>query len=78
MSILSGVIGDDTITCYDAVRVGKRPMNSIVNLIFADVKLSRKDRTFPISSASSSIKVNDERVVVDPTISVDVYKQLIR
>jgi hypothetical protein len=67
MSILSGVVGDATITCYDAFRVGKRAMNSIVDLTFADVKLSRKDRALPISSVSSSIKVHDERVVVDPT-----------
>ncbi|MBW0528211.1 hypothetical protein O181_067926 [Austropuccinia psidii MF-1] len=68
MSISSGVVGDATITCYDAVRVGKRVMNSIVNLTFADIKLSRKNLALPISSVNSSIKVHDEKVVVDPTL----------
>ncbi|KAF0717775.1 Uncharacterized protein FWK35_00027380 [Aphis craccivora] len=68
MSISSGVVGNSTITCYDALRVGKRAMNSIVNMTFADIKLSRKDRAFPISSVCSSIKVHDEKVVVNPTL----------
>lgn len=68
MSIASGVVGDTTITCYDAHRIGNEAMNKIVELPFSDIKLSRKDRALPLSSVCSSIKIHDEKVAVDPTL----------
>lgn len=37
-------------------------------MTFTEIKLSRNDLAIPISSVSSSIKVHDEKVVVDPTL----------
>lgn len=68
ISIASGVVGDATINCYDALRIGKEAMNKIVGLPFSSIKLSRKDRALPLSSVSSSIKIHDEKVAVDPTL----------
>ncbi|CAH2107272.1 unnamed protein product [Euphydryas editha] len=68
ISIASGVVGDATITCYDAVRVGNEAMNKIVDLPFFDIKLFRKDRALSFSSVTSSIKIHDEKVAVDPTL----------
>lgn len=58
MSIATGVVGDETVTCYDAVKVGKEPSS--------DIKLPHKDRALPLSSVSSSIQVQDEKVPVNP------------
>lgn len=66
MSIATGVVGDKTITCYNAVTVGKLAMAKMVNSPFSDIKLSRKDRALPLSTVNSSIKINDEKVSVDP------------
>lgn len=68
MSIATGVVGDDTVNCYDAVTCGKQAMNKMVTLPFSDVKLSRKDRALPISSVTSSIKLHDENVAIDPLL----------
>ena len=34
--------------------------------LFSNIKLSRKDRALPLSTVSSSIKINDEKISVDP------------
>lgn len=68
MSIATGVVGDETVTCYDAVKVGKEAMSKMVNLPFSDIKLSRKDRALPLSSVSSSIRIQDEKVPVNPLL----------
>lgn len=66
MSIATGIVGDTTITCYNAVAIGKQAMAKMVNLEFSNIKLARKDRALPLSTVSSSIKINDEKIPVDP------------
>ncbi|KAJ8872407.1 hypothetical protein PR048_026011 [Dryococelus australis] len=66
MSITTGVVGDNTITCYDALAVGKQAMANMVGKHFTDVKLSRKDRALPLVSMTCSDKIYDDKVVIDP------------
>lgn len=66
ISIATGVVGDTTINCLNAVAVGKQAMAKMVNSIFSNIKLARKDRALPLSTVSSLIKINDEMVPVDP------------
>lgn len=68
MSIATGVVGDTTITCYNAVAVGKQAMAKMADLDFSNIKLARKDRALPLSTVSSSIKINDEKIPVDPLL----------
>jgi len=66
ISIVTGVVGDTTITCYNAVAVGKQAMAKMVNSTFSNIKLARKDRALPLSIVSSSIQIKDEKIPVDP------------
>lgn len=68
MSIATGVVGDKTIICYDAVTIGKRAMAKMVGKSFVDIKLSRKDRALPLEAMTCSIKITDETVVIDPLL----------
>lgn len=68
ISIATGVVGDDTITCYKAVAMGKAAMEKIVGTPFSEVKLTRKDCALPLSSVTSSIKIQGEPVVIDPLL----------
>ncbi|KAJ8878928.1 hypothetical protein PR048_019531 [Dryococelus australis] len=55
MSVATGVVGDNTITCYDALAVGKQAMTNMVVKHFTDVKLM-----------TCSVKFYYGNVVVDP------------
>ncbi|KAJ8893697.1 hypothetical protein PR048_006297 [Dryococelus australis] len=50
------VMGDNTITYYDAVEVGEQAMAKMVGKYFTGVKLSRKDRAVPLASMTFSVK----------------------
>ncbi|KAJ8867661.1 hypothetical protein PR048_031464 [Dryococelus australis] len=66
LSVATGVVGDNTITCYDTPAVGKQAMANMVGKHFTDLKLSRKDRALLLASMTCSVKMYDDRVVVDP------------
>uniref|UniRef100_A0A8D8RDM7 Uncharacterized protein n=1 Tax=Cacopsylla melanoneura TaxID=428564 RepID=A0A8D8RDM7_9HEMI len=70
MSIATGMVGDDTVTCYDAHRhrVGKEVLAKVVDVPFSEIKLTRKNRALPLSSVTLSIKIHDETVTVDPML----------
>uniref|UniRef100_A0A8D8UP63 Uncharacterized protein n=1 Tax=Cacopsylla melanoneura TaxID=428564 RepID=A0A8D8UP63_9HEMI len=68
MSIATGMVGDDTVTCYDAHRVGKEVWAKVIDVPFSDIKLTRKNRALPLSSVTLSIKIHDETVTVDPML----------
>uniref|UniRef100_A0A8D8UPN1 Uncharacterized protein n=1 Tax=Cacopsylla melanoneura TaxID=428564 RepID=A0A8D8UPN1_9HEMI len=68
MSIATGMVGDDTVTCYDAHRVGKEVLAKVVDVPFSEIKLTRKNRALPLSSVILSIKIHDETVTVDPML----------
>ncbi|KAK4883770.1 hypothetical protein RN001_000041 [Aquatica leii] len=64
MSTATGVVGDNTILCHDVVTIGKQAMAKIQKLPFRNIKLSRKDRALPLFSMNSTIKIDNEKVVV--------------
>ncbi|KAJ8890485.1 hypothetical protein PR048_009994 [Dryococelus australis] len=67
MSIATGVLGYCTIiNCYEAVTVGKQAMGKIEGIPFSGITLSQKDRALPLSSVTSSIKIQNDTVVIDP------------
>ncbi|KAJ8896675.1 hypothetical protein PR048_002020 [Dryococelus australis] len=63
--IATGVVGDNKITYYDALAVGKQVTANMFGKHFIDVKLSRKDRALPLASTTCSVKMYDAKVVVD-------------
>jgi len=68
MSIASGVVGDKTINCHNAREVGIASMNKIIGQTFNDIKLKRVDKVLPLLTISSTIKVHDDKVPVDPIL----------
>jgi len=68
MSIFSGLIGDASINCHEAVEIGRVAMDSIVGKHFSDVSLKRSSRVLTLASLNSSIKVNGEVTPIDPLL----------
>uniref|UniRef100_A0A8D9EKC7 Uncharacterized protein n=1 Tax=Cacopsylla melanoneura TaxID=428564 RepID=A0A8D9EKC7_9HEMI len=68
MSIATGMVGDDTVICYDAHQVGKEVLAKVVDVPFSEIKLTGKNRALPLSSVILSIKIHDETVTVDPML----------
>lgn len=68
MSIVSGLIGNDSINCHKTVKIGKIAMDSIVGKHFSDVSLKRNNRVLTLASLNSSIKVYNEVVPIDPLL----------
>lgn len=68
MSIATGMVGDDTVTCYDAHRVGSEVLAKIVDVPFSELKLTRKNRALPLSSVTLSMKIHNETITVDPML----------
>ncbi|KAF2891696.1 hypothetical protein ILUMI_14477 [Ignelater luminosus] len=65
MSTQTGVIGVKTVTCFNALQIGKQAMSQMVGKQFTDIKLSRKDRALSLLSTSSSIRTDDEIIPVE-------------
>lgn len=68
MSIASEVVGDKTINCYNARKVGIVSMNKIIGQTFKNIKLKRADKVLPLLTISSTIKIHDEKVPIDPIL----------
>lgn len=65
VSIAAGVVRDDSIIYYGAIKIYKRSMAKIENLPFTNIKLSQKVCTLPLSLMKSMVKIENEKVVVD-------------
>ncbi|KAJ8896679.1 hypothetical protein PR048_002024 [Dryococelus australis] len=63
--IATGAVGNNEITCYDALAVDKQAIANVVCKHFTDVKLSRKDRALPLANMTCSVKMYDAKVAVD-------------
>lgn len=61
MSIASGVVGDKTINCYNVREVSNCQT-------FNNIKLKRADKVLLLLTISSTIKVHDEEVPIDPIL----------
>lgn len=68
LSIASGVIGDDKINCHKAREVGIASMSKTTGQTFNHIKLKRTDKVLPLLAVSSTVKVHDEEVPIDPVL----------
>ncbi|KAL7304817.1 hypothetical protein TKK_0003040 [Trichogramma kaykai] len=68
MSIGTGVIGSDKINCYKAKEIGNLAFKAIINDSFGSVKIGRKNKVLPLKATTSSVKIDDEIVSIDPTL----------
>lgn len=68
MSIATGIIGDVTVTCFNAIAVGKQSIQKIIGKSFSSVSFSRKDRALPLASMSCTITIDGNSAVVDPLL----------
>jgi len=68
MSIASGIIGDDKINCYNAYEIGLISMNNMIGQHFHNIKLKRANRVLPLLTVTSSVKVHDIKVAIDPLL----------
>lgn len=67
MCISTGVIGDDSVNCYDAFNIGKDLMLQSVGKNFKDVKFERKKKVITLSSILTQ-KSKDSEVISNPTL----------
>ncbi|CAG4943948.1 unnamed protein product [Parnassius apollo] len=68
VSIASGIVGDDKINCHKAREVGIACMSKITGLTFDNIKLKRADKVVPLLAMSSTVKVHDKKIPVDPVL----------
>jgi len=68
VSLGTGIVGGADINCHNALEVGTAGMKDIVGKTFAELSFSRKKRVMPLSTVSSSIKINDIVVPIDPAL----------
>lgn len=68
VSLGTGVIGGDDINCYKAYDIGVERVEYIIGKRFSDISFSRKKRVLPLSAVSSSVKIYDAVVPIDPTL----------
>jgi len=67
-SIGSGIVGDDSVNCFKAFDVGVVSMSNMIGTDFGSMKFKRKNKIVPLKAMTSSIKVNDDIITVDPTL----------
>ena len=65
VSVSTGIVGDASINCDQAIQRGKEILKKIAGKNFGEVKLHRKDRVIPLSAMTSSIKIGDSVVPVN-------------
>ncbi|CAH1106781.1 unnamed protein product [Psylliodes chrysocephalus] len=68
ISIASGVVGDSKINCYKAREVELNSVTKLTGLTFNNIKLKRADKAVSLLAMSSTIKVHDEKVPIDPVL----------
>ena len=65
VSLSSGIVGDSSVNCDKVMEIGTESMKKIVGKNFGDLTMQRKDRVFPLSVMTSSIKVKDTVIPID-------------
>lgn len=68
MSIYSGIIGGNSINCHNAYDIGKKAAESIIGNDFGSVKIQRKKKVVSLKTVGSSIKINGEKIAIDPLL----------
>uniref|UniRef100_A0A1B6EQB8 Uncharacterized protein n=1 Tax=Cuerna arida TaxID=1464854 RepID=A0A1B6EQB8_9HEMI len=67
MSLSTGLVGDDRINCHNAEEIGEVGVANVVGKDFASITFKRKDRVKPLEVMTSSIPVEGESVLINPT-----------
>ncbi|KAK4885458.1 hypothetical protein RN001_001729 [Aquatica leii] len=68
LSIASGVVGDDKINCHKAREVGIASMSKMTGQTFNNIKLKRSEKVLPLLAATSTVKIHEEEVPIDPVL----------
>lgn len=68
VSLSTGVVGGDEINCYKAWAIGMEGLKAIVGKNFGEISFSRKKRVLSLSAVTSSLKIADTVVPVDPML----------
>ncbi|KAJ8928317.1 hypothetical protein NQ314_019129 [Rhamnusium bicolor] len=68
ISIASGVVGDNKINYHKAREVGIASMSKMTGKTFNNIKLKLADKVLRPLTMSSTIKVHDEKVSIDPVL----------
>lgn len=66
VSIYSGIVGGPDINCHLAQELGAEGLKQIVGNTFGKVTFKRKDKVKTLASVTTSVKVFNKRVVIDP------------
>ncbi|KYN11019.1 hypothetical protein ALC57_16837 [Trachymyrmex cornetzi] len=67
-SIVTGIIGGDTINCYKARELGQASLEKMIGTPFHKLTLKRRDRIIPLIAVHSKIKIQDNVIAVDPML----------
>lgn len=68
MSFFSTIVGGSSINCHKAYEVGMRAAKSIIGNTFGSIKFQRKTKVLSLKTVNSSIKVNGEKITINPLL----------
>ena len=68
MSIYSGIIGNESINCYKAHDEGMKVLQTYIGKSFGSMKASLKNRVRSLCFMTSSIKIQDNVVAINPLL----------
>ena len=68
MSIYSGIMGSKNINCYNAREEGMKVLQTYIGKQFDTMRASMKNRVHSLSSMTSSIKIEDDVVAINPLL----------
>lgn len=74
VSLGDGTVGQLETNCHQARVIGLLGMEQMIGNNYGDVKFSRKTRVQPLSSVTSSIKIQDTTVAIDPAL---IYQRIL-
>ena len=68
MSIYSGIVGNESINCYNAYEEGIKVFQSHIGKSFGSIKSSSKNNVRSLLSMTSSIKIGGDVVTINPLL----------
>lgn len=78
ISIATGIVGDKRVNCYKANEIGLTEMKKMIGLTYGSVTLKRSSKVLPLGIMTSSIKIRDELIPIDPLLlfqRISIMKQ---
>lgn len=64
----NGVVGNKSINCYKAIKVGEEYLAKMIGKTYGDVKLARKDKVLSLAAMTCVVKTKTYKIVVDPLL----------